>query len=39
MIVGQVRSPAVDLIRRTGISSEDAAEAVRAAARDAEDEG
>ena len=39
VIVGQVRSTAVDLIRSTGISYEDAAEAVRAAARDAEDEG
>jgi len=39
VIVGQVRSTAVDLIRSTGISYDDAAEAVRAAARDAEDEG
>ena len=37
VIVGQVRSTAVDLIRSTGISYEDAAEAVRAAASEAED--
>ena len=36
VIVGQVRSTAVDLLRSTGISYDDAAEAVRAAARDAE---
>ena len=36
MIVGQVRSTAVDLLRSTGLSYEDAAEAVRAAAREAE---
>jgi len=36
VIVGQVRSTAVDLIRSTGISYEDAAEAVRAAAHEAE---
>jgi uncharacterized membrane protein YgaE (UPF0421/DUF939 family) len=36
VIVGQVRSTAVDLLRSTGSSYDDAAEAVRAAARDAE---
>jgi hypothetical protein len=36
VIVGQVRSTAVDLLRSTGLSYEDAAEAVRAAAREAE---
>ena len=36
VIVGQVRSTAVDLLRSTGISYDDAAEAVRAAAQDAE---
>jgi len=34
VIVGQVRSTAVDLLRSTGLSYDDAAEAVRAAARD-----
>ena len=34
VIVGQVRSTAVDLLRSTGISYDDAAEAVRAAAQD-----
>jgi uncharacterized membrane protein YgaE (UPF0421/DUF939 family) len=37
VIVGQVRSTAVDPIRSNGISYEDAAEAVRAAASEAED--
>jgi hypothetical protein len=36
VIVGQVRSTAVDLIRSTGISYDDAAEAVRAAVHDEE---
>ena len=37
VIVGQIRSTAVDLLRSTGISYDDAAEAVRAAAQDEED--
>ena len=36
VIVGQIRSTAVDLLRSTGISYDDAAEAVRAAAQDEE---
>ena len=37
VIVGQIRSTAVDLLRSTGITYDDAADAVRAAAGDAED--
>jgi uncharacterized membrane protein YgaE (UPF0421/DUF939 family) len=39
VIVGQVRSTAVDLLRGSGMSYEEAAAAVRAAARDVESEG
>ena len=39
MIVGQVRSTAVDLLRGSGMSYEDAAEAVRGAVREAETRG
>lgn len=39
VIVGQVRSTAVDLLRSSGMTYDEAAEAVRAAVRDAEDGG
>ena len=39
VIVGQVRSTAVDLLRGSGMSYDDAAEAVRAAVREAEEDG
>ena len=39
VIVGQVRSTAVDLLRGSGMSYEEAAAAVRAAARDVESDG
>jgi Arc/MetJ-type ribon-helix-helix transcriptional regulator len=37
VIVGQVRSTAVDLLRGSGLSYDEAAEAVRSAVRDAEE--
>ena len=37
VIVGQIRSTAVDLLRGTGMSYEDAVDAVRSAVREAED--
>jgi F0F1-type ATP synthase assembly protein I len=37
VVVGQIRSTAVDILRGSGLSYEDAADAVRAAARDAEE--
>jgi hypothetical protein len=39
VIVGQVRSTAVDLLRGSGMSYEEAAEAVRSAVREAEAAG
>jgi hypothetical protein len=38
VVVGQIRSTAVDILRSSGMSYRDAADAVRAAARAAEEE-